>query len=110
MAKNFPIDLGRESGPFPTEAVNPSPGKHYPTLYLDDVGGEMDLPDDGVMTVRFHKTSETTTDREGKKTQCVCLEVREIKSVKGQKPPEDEKSPGEVLDEMLADRTEKEEY
>jgi len=99
----YPIDLGRKSGPFPTEAVNPAE-KHYPTLYLDDIGSEMDLPDDGLMTVRFHKTSETTTDREGKKTQCVCIEVQEIVKVKGEAPKEDEKSPGEVLDELLAEK------
>jgi hypothetical protein len=99
----YPIDLGRKSGLAPAEPFKPSE-KHYPTIYLDDVAGEIDLPDDGVMTVRFHKTSETTTDREGVKTQCACLEIREIVKVKGEAPKEDDKSPGEVLDDLLAEK------
>lgn len=102
---DYPIDLGRESGGGPSPAVLVSKEKYYPNLYLDNIADELDLPEDGLMVIRYHKTSETTTDREGEKTQCCSIEVREIVSVKPEKSSKnDEKSPGEILDEMLAEK------
>lgn len=110
MPENYPIDLGRE---MPGAIAAPSsegygslkkggPDMSYPTLYLDS-DQVMDLPDDGTMTIRFHKTSETVTDREGKKTQCCTLEVREILSTKGEAGSKSAENPGDRLDALRAE-------
>lgn len=106
---DYPIDLGKEIGPMtaPTGGYGSlgkeGPDMHYPTLYLDNLEGDTDIPDDGTMTVRFHKTSETVTNREGKTDQCCCIEVRQILSVKGGKAiPKEETSAADILDALRA--------
>lgn len=74
----------------------PEKKKSYPCLYLD-WDNKYDLPDSGVMEVRFKKRSETTRKYEGDTSQSVELEILEIVDVE---PAEEagEESPGEALD------------
>jgi hypothetical protein len=85
----YPIDLGKSmSGELVPIKDNPRE-KHYPCLYLD-WDGDYDLPDEGVMEVRFKKRSETNRTSDGKTTQSVEIEVREILYVEAEEGEEEE--------------------
>lgn len=77
------IDLGKKSNCC-AEVCAPTPkGEdtvHYPSLYIDGDEG-CDLPDSGVMTVRFKVQSRSTHERGGSKTGNVCLDIEKIVSV-----------------------------
>jgi hypothetical protein len=50
---------------------------------------DLELPDDGEMTIRFCKKTETSSiDNDGKHWYCCKIEVRAIKDVDGKGPPE----------------------
>jgi len=52
--------------------------KAYPRLYIDGGDELADLPEYGQMTVTFDRESLIKTDRDGKKTVSVCLEIKSI--------------------------------
>ena len=83
---DYPIDLGKSSSlPMAVEAdFNPSEMKHYPCLYMD-WDDQYDLPESGVMTVRFRKKSETNRESDHGVSQSVELEIREIVDVEPDK-------------------------
>jgi hypothetical protein len=97
--EKMPIDLGKPMGgpmskPEPM-SVN-TKEKYYPCLYLD-WDDEYDLPESGVMEVRFVKKSETTRTNSEGKSQSVELEIREILDVEAEADEEEEPA-GDVLD------------
>ncbi len=99
----FPIDLGRKSSmaSCPCEPSKPDE-KYFPTLYLD-WDDDYELPESGTMVVKFIRTRETnTTEKSGKKTQSVSLDIKKIISVKGDKPKmeDEEEDSGKVLDRL----------
>lgn len=101
-----PIDLGKKwDGPM---ALPEAPGKdeeskvHYPCLYVDTKEGSdlADLPDEGTMTVRYKIVSRTLSEREGKKSASLSIDVQKILDVEGEKSKSDDKSAGEELDKL----------
>lgn len=83
MNKNeYPIDLGKpmSSGMVAMPEKSSKKEKYYPSIYLD-WDDKYDLPDSGVMEVRFKKRSETNRTQEGKTSQSVDLEILEILDV-----------------------------
>jgi hypothetical protein len=76
-----PIDLGSPGPCCPGNSVKTEePEKYYPSLYIADYDGG-DLPEEGVLTVRFRKTRETK-DLKREKTSCD-LEILEILDANG---------------------------
>lgn len=106
----YPIDLGRTMG----ESSPASPSKRdkkkkfYPSFYVE-WDKKYDLPDSGTMTVKFQKTSETTSKRPGdKEHQSVTLDILEIIDTKAGKVSDGEKeleeeSGSDALDRMKKD-------
>jgi hypothetical protein len=95
----YPIDLGKSMGsPSSPPSVNTpdKKEKYYPCLYLD-WDDKYDLPDEGVMEVRFKKKSETNRSSDGKTSQSVELEIQEILDVEPTGVVEEE-SGGRALD------------
>lgn len=100
---DYPISLDDSSGM--TEVLkSPSNGKHYPKLRLH-WDKKYDLPEYGEMTVKFYKCEEVNTDREGKISQTVELDVLTIESVKAEKGEKksSRKEAEEALDEAMED-------
>lgn len=97
----FPYDLGRKysmacpCGP----ADSDKDVKHYPSVYFSGPK-DLDLPDDGVMTIRFRKNSESSSrPREGKESYDCSVDVLEILSVKGESESKSEDR-GAELDKL----------
>ena len=98
------IDLGsdytaQESVPSP---VSGKPKKHYPHLQIDcgDVMLE-NLPDEGVIELRYKVVSRSCNEYNGKKTCCVSLEAREILDVEeSEEPDEVPESATSALDKL----------
>lgn len=110
----FPIDLGRKSQSMGCPCVETSKPdeKYYPTLYLD-WDDDYELPESGTMVVKFIRTRETnTTEKSGKKTQSVSLDIKKIVSVKGDKPKmeDEEEDSGKVLDKLKEESDDGEDY
>lgn len=73
----------------------------YPCLHLhwDE---QYDLPEDGIMTVKFHKRRETNTESDDGDSQSVELEVLSIESVEAaEESDEPEKTDREKASEAL---------
>jgi len=93
----------------PMEA-QPAPHAYYPTLHLSKVGEEIDLPDEGVLTVTFKKIrSEESKNADGKERYSCTLELHDIRKVKEEKgccsdmPKKDKYAEtGDVLDQLRA--------
>lgn len=85
----YPINLDEssESGP----SMIKESRKHYPTLHLH-WKEKYDLPEDGTMTVKFHKSRETNTESDDGDNQSVELEILSIESVKADKGDAPKKS------------------
>ena len=104
----YPIDLGRSmssNDPLVSSGEAASEDKHYPTLYLE-WEDDYELPEAGMMKVRFKKRSETNKKgKNGRPTmQMVELDVVTIESVSGEKSiKKDREESGEALDK-LADK------
>lgn len=99
---DYPIDL-KENGPekMPTSPVGiGGPRPYYPCLHLhwDE---QYDLPEDGTMTVKFHKRRETNTESDDGDSQSVELEILSIESVEAGEADEPEKSDREKASEAL---------
>jgi hypothetical protein len=88
------IDLGSTYDmpemPIMAKSQSDKPAKHYPTLHIDcgDVLLE-NLPDSGVMEINFKVVSRSCNERDGKKSCCVTLEVREITDVEEKEEADD---------------------
>lgn len=104
------IDLGvspKESGIMPlTEAIpleNKMPEKTYPHFHYSGPK-ELELPDEGEMTICFKKTSETSSTRsDGSHWYECCIEVHTIKEVESEEPDEPthrDRSAEEALDTL----------
>jgi hypothetical protein len=100
MKEKYPIDLGKPmSGPSAPLSVK-KPGKkekYYPSLYLD-WDDDYELPESGVMEVRFKKRSETNRLQDGKTSQSVEIEIREILDVESENSEAEEESGSDALD------------
>lgn len=98
----YPIELGKEMNPPATAdsgiGLRKKGEVQYPSLYLE-WEKDYELPEEGTMTVKFKKTSESNrTDKSGT-TQSVSLDILEIVSVKGEKAPTVEE-PGDRIDAL----------
>ncbi len=95
------IDLGREypSGCCAPVCAPEKREKSYPSVYLE--GKEnFDLPDEGVMTVKFRKCRDSkSTPRDGDDHYETVIDLMEIVSVKGEST-EKEESTAEALDKL----------
>lgn len=80
-----PIDLGRKSDFSPVETLTNStkePSVYYPEFqYSGDK--ELDLPDEGVMEIRFRKVREVEEKRGDTEHYTCTIEVCEILEVEG---------------------------
>lgn len=104
---DYPISLDDSSGMTLAEPSKPYDNKHYPKLRLH-WDAKYDLPEHGEMTVKFYKCEEVNTDREGRISQTVELDILTIEDVKAEKG--ERKSPRkeaeEALDSAMEDATE----
>lgn len=92
----YPISLDDSS---PMASIEPSnPRKHYPTLNLH-WKKSYDLPEDGVLTVKYHKRKETNIESDDGDSQSVELEILTIENVKAEKG--EKKSPRKEAEEAL---------
>lgn len=92
----YPISLDESSG---VEILkSPSNGKHYPTLNLH-WKKSYDLPEDGVLTVKYHKRKEINVESDDGDSQSVELEILTIENVKAEKG--EKKSPRKEAEEAL---------
>lgn len=97
----YPIDLRRKSSPEPLYNPHSNGDKYCPSVYLS--GDEaLKLPDSGIITFRFKRNSQTETNRDGKTSYDVSLDLKEILAVKADKKAEadEELSAGEALDKL----------
>lgn len=103
----YPISLDESAGM--TIEKMEGPRKHYPTLHLH-WDKSYDLPEDGTMTVRYHKRREVNTEGDDGVSQSVDLEILTIESVKADKSDSPKKSArdeaGEALDSYAAESEE----
>lgn len=102
------LNLARKSESMPSAVEAPKdPEVHYPTLYLSDVEGLGDLPEEGTAMIKFKRKNLTVTDREGKKSVSADIEIQSLdcnhKDKKSSKP---EKSAEEAFDETMAEAEE----
>lgn len=79
----------------------------YPTLRIQGPE-ELDLPDAGVITLRFKRTAEShSTDRDGKKQYTCELDITSIEKVEDEaprSPTRRDTSTGDALDRLAAAR------
>jgi hypothetical protein len=108
----YPIDLGKKMSspePTPTSSAKDSEDKmYYPSLYLewDD---DYDLPDSGMMVVRFKKRYQTDrTDSKGDTHQSVELDIVKIMEVEPDKEDEKKEDRESILDKYMDEVTQKE--
>lgn len=101
----YPISLGKKMSmpENPTSLPAHDDKKYYPSLYLewDD---DYELPDSGVMMVRFKKRSQTDRTTDKGTQQAVELDITEIKDVEPDKTEEKE-NPGRALDKYREEVT-----
>lgn len=100
----YPIDLGRKmGGPVNVEMTKDvKEEKHYPNLHLE-WEKPYDLPDEGVMTVRYKKTSASMSQHGDKKNYTVGLDILEILDTEAKEDTE-EKSTGDILDDYMGEK------
>ena len=77
-----PIDLGRKSEDCGLPPASPVQANlHYPSIYIDGDDDLCPLPDSGVLKIAFKVTSRTLSERAGKKTCSIALDVLRILDV-----------------------------
>jgi hypothetical protein len=75
------IDLGNKPENY-TQLSEPMSKTYYPTFTVEEEG-DIDLPDEGVMLVKFCKVRSSSEQRPGETKRYSCtVEVKEIVSVK----------------------------
>lgn len=75
------IDLGKTmDGPLePATAADSQKSKtYYPSLYIDGSAALKGLPESGTMTVAFKRCSQTVSERDGKTSCSVSLDITKI--------------------------------
>jgi hypothetical protein len=77
----------------------------YPSLHLEfDDEDAPDFPDDGTITLRYHVSQKTESDRNGKQRCSYTLEVQKLVDVKGEKdirPSKRDTSTEDNLDRLM---------
>jgi hypothetical protein len=76
--------------------------KYFPTFRYS--GKELDLPDEGEMTIRFKVVERTESERDGKKTCSYTIEVQSIEDVEEESDDSPTKSydeAGSALDKIV---------
>lgn len=99
------IDLGMS---YNGEGPEPMEEKHFPSFHYE--GPEhLDIPKDGIMTIRYHKSRSEESEHEGKMTYRCTIEVLSIEKVKGVE--EDVKQPASsgsdserALDKLMGEK------
>lgn len=114
------IKLGRKAGEPPMGMTMSQSETHYPSFYVDNVPGIESLPDEGVMTIRYKVCSKNTSERDGKKSVSVSIDVVAIEDAEASEAGEKEKdsddkpdlsiSASEALDKIREAISEKESY
>ena len=99
------IDLAQKSSGPETPCCAPSQTSdsvHYPSLYIDLKGDALkNLPDEGTMVIRYKVCSRNSSERDGRKTSGVSIDVKEIIDATGSK--EKGKSREDELDALAAE-------
>lgn len=113
MAKQLNFDLGQTSeGPCCAPCGSGEDRVYYPSFHFNG-DKKLDVPDEGVMTVRYKKVSSSQSeDKRGKHYSC-CIEVQEIVSAHGEEveaPSKRDKSAEESLDALMAEKQSKKGY
>jgi hypothetical protein len=83
------IDLSRSSGQ--CEPSDCPPNKYYPSFHYDGPK-ELDLPEEGTMTVKFKRTGRSESERDGKVNYSCSIDVLSIESVEGEEDDAPSKS------------------
>jgi hypothetical protein len=96
------IDLGRKMDTL-AEPISPKKTeKVYPTLWIDEAEGELELPDSGTMTISFVMKEKTERETENGKTCSYRLEVRSIDDLKEDESSEPEENTERNMDKAVA--------
>jgi hypothetical protein len=74
-----------------------TPRKYYPNFHYEGEN-DIDLPEEGTMTIKFKRTSREERDRDGKKRYSYSVDVLGIDKVDGAKAEVDDK-PAKSYDE-----------
>ncbi len=104
-----PIDLGCEGPNCPISVSSQDkPETYYPTLHIDasENSDLAKLPDEGEMEIKFCVKSRTITERDGKKTVSLSIEVRSIEDVEASEVDEEEDA-GDILDRYAEEESKK---
>lgn len=110
--KQINFDLGQKHGPFPESPCgcnHTEDEKHYPAFHYD--GKEkLEVPHEGVMTIRYKKTHSAMSDSEhsGKRYSCT-VEVREVISVESDEaepPTKNRRETEDALDKIKSEMKE----
>lgn len=102
------IDLGMShSDSMPTPLREDD--EYYPSFHY--TGEEkLDIPHEGVMTIRYKKTSSSMSEGKGGKHYSCTVEVQEIISVEGKKgadaPSKRDRTAEESLDRLMKEKSE----
>jgi hypothetical protein len=103
-SKSIDLALPGYSGESPVSAPTDRP-PDYPTLHLEFTGDDaVDFPKDGKVEFEYHLSSETESDRNGKKRCSYTLEIRKLLDVEGEKdirPSKTDTSAGDALDKLM---------
>jgi len=105
MKTKLNIDLGESDGPCPCPATDAAgPNKYYPTIYYRGKD-YLDLPKEGIMTIKFRVKSETESETsEGEHSYSCDIEVQKILEVESDSPEAPYKSrngAGDALDALM---------
>lgn len=98
------MNLGRKSefGPQPSVAVEierKEPEVYYPSLYVEGLSESLGISGEGTATVKFKVVQSTEKERNGKKTYCYDIEIREF-TPKGRSKKSDSEEIDELRDEV----------
>jgi hypothetical protein len=100
MKKLSMIDITR--APEKTMPMPATPENRYaPTLYLEDVEGLADFPEEGMMLVKFKRTSLNVSSSKSGTRVSMSLEIPCICEVMPERAKEDKSE--DVLDKLLAE-------
>jgi len=98
---NLKLNYGYPSNSYPSTGSNSSEEAQFPTLHYEG-SDDLDLPQDGTMTVRYHVKRETNeVDRKtGKHHYCCDIEILSIEKIKGEDPIAPTRSGSESADAL----------
>jgi hypothetical protein len=97
LAREYPTD-----SPMSISAASPR-GPDYPTFHYEGPE-ELDLPDKGELTIKFRKTSETSSvDKSGKHWYACTIEVQSICDVDDGDEDDQPEAPARGSDKAVSD-------